>query len=130
MIFLADRKIGLKIRKMRILSQMKLAERIGVSFQQVQKYESGANKVSLEKLAKIARALNVPIGYFIVEKEKKTGKKESLVLEKGEGYEGLDFEDLSEDELQLILRFRAIKNTDIKRGVMLLVRGANQMEGV
>ena len=112
------------------LSQMKLAERISVSFQQIQKYESGVNKVSLEKLEKIANALKVPIGYFIGEREKKKGKKETLVLEKEENYGEIGFEELSEEEMQLVLRFRSIKNTDIKKGIMLFVRGANQMEGM
>ena len=58
-----NEKIGLNIRNIRQrhkLSQTELATRIGVSFQQVQKYETGANQVSAQRLCQIAAALNVP----------------------------------------------------------------------
>jgi transcriptional regulator with XRE-family HTH domain len=50
-----------KIRKMRNLSQTELAQKIDVSFQQVQKYENGANRISLSALLLIAMALDIPI---------------------------------------------------------------------
>jgi len=46
------------------ISQTKLAEAVGVRFQQVQKYESGANRVSASRLLLIAETLGVPISYF------------------------------------------------------------------
>jgi transcriptional regulator with XRE-family HTH domain len=52
------RRIALKI------SQTKLAEAVGVRFQQVQKYESGANRVSASRLLMIAETLGVSISYF------------------------------------------------------------------
>ncbi len=51
-------------RKLRGLSQQALAERIGLTFQQVQKYETGANRVSASVLHAIAGALEVPIAVF------------------------------------------------------------------
>lgn len=62
-----DQLIGLKIKTRRNalrLSQTGLAEAIGVRFQQVQKYESGANRVSASRLLSIAKALNVPVAFF------------------------------------------------------------------
>ena len=59
-----DVSVGARIRltrKMRGWSQQALAEAIGVSFQQVQKYESGANRVSASMLVRIAAALGVPV---------------------------------------------------------------------
>lgn len=59
-----DISVGARIRlgrKMRGRSQQGLAEAIGVTFQQVQKYESGANRVSASMLARIAAALDVPV---------------------------------------------------------------------
>lgn len=59
-----DVTVGTRIRltrKMRRLSQQALAEAIGVTFQQVQKYERGANRVSASMLARIADALEVDI---------------------------------------------------------------------
>lgn len=126
-----DKEIGLRIKKVREaleISQMKLAEAVGVSFQQIQKYESGMNKVSIEKLKKISKALNAPLTYFIgIEKEIK--RKKGGVAEEGEKYGEIGFEELSSEEIQLLLRFRAIKNEDIKEGVNLLLKGVEQVEG-
>jgi transcriptional regulator with XRE-family HTH domain len=49
------------------ISQMKLAEAIGLTFQQVQKYESGANRVSSSRLYDLAGILDVPLAYFFDE---------------------------------------------------------------
>lgn len=62
-----DVLIGARIKGRRIalkISQTTLAEAIGVRFQQVQKYESGANRVSASRLLMIAETLGVPISYF------------------------------------------------------------------
>lgn len=53
-----------KIRQMRRISQEHLGELLGVSFQQIQKYESGANRICPEKLDKCSKSLNIPVGYF------------------------------------------------------------------
>jgi transcriptional regulator with XRE-family HTH domain len=63
----ADAKLGEKIRTRRTvagLSQSELGEALGVSFQQVQKYEKGVNRVSAVRLEQIATALNESISYF------------------------------------------------------------------
>lgn len=52
---------------MRGLSQVTLGDAIGISFQQVQKYERGSNRVSASKLAEAALYLGVPIQYFFSE---------------------------------------------------------------
>ena len=62
-----DVLIGARIKGRRIalkISQTKLAEAVGVRFQQVQKYESGANRVSASRLLMIAETLGVSISYF------------------------------------------------------------------
>lgn len=64
---LNSREIGEKVKFRRQdvgLSQERLAEVLGVSYQQVQRYESGRNKISVERIQEIARALSVPVGYF------------------------------------------------------------------
>jgi transcriptional regulator with XRE-family HTH domain len=60
-----DAMVGARIRMFRInrgLSQTVLAERIGVSFQQVQKYEKGANRVGASRLSQIASVLGISVG--------------------------------------------------------------------
>jgi transcriptional regulator with XRE-family HTH domain len=62
-----DVEIGRKIRTLRLergLSQSRLADGIGLSFQQLQKYESGANRVSAARLQRIAELLSVPVTVF------------------------------------------------------------------
>ena len=62
-----DLHVGARIRMRRRflgLTQLVLAESLGLTFQQVQKYERGANRVSASKLYEIARALSVPVPYF------------------------------------------------------------------
>ena len=60
-----DAMVGARIRMFRVdrgMSQTMLAERIGVTFQQVQKYERGANRVGASRLSQIASVLGVSIG--------------------------------------------------------------------
>ncbi len=63
----ADRIMGERIRTARLkegISQQALGAQIGVSFQQVQKYEKGMNRVGGSRFTQLAQALNVPIEYF------------------------------------------------------------------
>jgi transcriptional regulator with XRE-family HTH domain len=60
-----DSQVGESIRAHRLiagLSQNDLAKQLGVSFQQVQKYEKGANRIGAGRLPRIAELLNIPIG--------------------------------------------------------------------
>ena len=62
-----DLHVGARVRmrrRIRGVSQEKLAEALGLTFQQVQKYERGANRVSASKLYEIASALQTPVAYF------------------------------------------------------------------
>lgn len=56
-------------RRMLGLSQQKLAALVGIRFQQIQKYESGANRVSASRLYDISKALDVPVSFFFEEFE-------------------------------------------------------------
>ena len=62
-----DVELGKRIRLRRVeqhISQTELADKLGVSFQQVQKYEKGVNRVGAARLQQIATALDVPITFF------------------------------------------------------------------
>lgn len=62
-----DLHVGARVRTRRKLmgvSQEKLADALGLTFQQVQKYERGANRISASKLFEIGRYLEVPVSYF------------------------------------------------------------------
>lgn len=62
-----DLHVGKRLRRRRRLlglTQQQLAESIGIRFQQIQKYECGANRVTASRLYELAVALNVPVNYF------------------------------------------------------------------
>ena len=62
-----DLHVGKRLRRRRRLlglTQQQLAESIGIRFQQIQKYECGANRVTASRLYELAIALNVPVNYF------------------------------------------------------------------
>jgi transcriptional regulator with XRE-family HTH domain len=62
-----DSHVGQRIRQRRWMSgmtQQQLAEMVGIKFQQIQKYETGMNRVSASRLYDVAQALDVPISFF------------------------------------------------------------------
>ena len=62
-----DIHVGKRVRQRRWMvgmTQQQLAERVGIKFQQIQKYETGANRVSASRLWDIARVLEVPVNFF------------------------------------------------------------------
>ena len=80
-----DKTIGKRIKLRRIMLQMSqsdLARLCGISFQQIQKYESGANRISCSRLFRISYALNVPIEFFFddINKMYKTETLELVIL--------------------------------------------------
>jgi transcriptional regulator with XRE-family HTH domain len=73
-----DVHVGARIRQRRTLlgmSQEKLGEAIGLTFQQVQKYERGANRVGSSRLFDLARVLDVPVSYFFEDMTAGTASK-------------------------------------------------------
>src|SRR6478735_4358896 len=62
-----DKHVGSRVRMRRMLagvSQEKLGEALGLTFQQVQKYEKGSNRISASRLQQIAKMLDVPVSFF------------------------------------------------------------------
>ena len=114
-----DRHVGLRIRMRRKelgVSQEKLADAVGLTFQQVQKYERGANRVSASRLWEIAGALQVGIGYFY----------EGLP-EPGEGDKApvrRDVEDLLliNDGPELAANFLRVRDPRVRRKLVELIR--------
>jgi transcriptional regulator with XRE-family HTH domain len=71
-----DRHVASRVcmrRKMLSMSQSKLADALGVTFQQVQKYEKGTNRISASRLQQISRALQVPISFFFEDPRRPSG---------------------------------------------------------
>ena len=77
-----DAMVGAKIRMFRInrgMSQTTLAERVGVSFQQVQKYEKGSNRVGASRLSQIASVLGITVGELFESSQEKIATANSPV---------------------------------------------------
>jgi len=113
-----DRHVGLRIRLRRKelgISQEKLAESIGLTFQQVQKYERAANRVSASKLWEVARALNTNIAYFY----DGLGLDGGLPADLGSGLEEFL---LTTDGMELARYFPQIQKPRVRRQILELVR--------
>ena len=108
------KNIGETIKKYRIaarMSQMALAEKIGISYQQLQKYEKGINNISVYRLQQISEALRIQISSLI------EGLEPEKLAEEISEY------GLSKEEKTLLDLFRKIDNKDIKRGLLLELKG-------
>ncbi len=108
-----NKRIGQIIResrKARGLTQMKLAELIDVSYQQVQKYEKGSDNISVERLKQIARALNVPMTLFFPGGEALTGETHA------------PYRKMPGDEVSLLELYRRIKSKKAKKAVIELLK--------
>jgi transcriptional regulator with XRE-family HTH domain len=108
-----DVMVGARIRVFRThrgLSQSDLAEKIGVAFQQVQKYESGANRVGASRLSRIAAALDIAIGELFEPSERKSPSSKS------------PFQLLAEpDALRVLKAFARTTDPRVRRAIAQLV---------
>ena len=126
-----NKKIGQKIKQIRKswgLSQSELAERIGISFQQIQKYEKGSTRISVMRLQQISEALGVHITTFLEE-----GESLPRVSDLGLGYtpggDALEaFQPLNKEEITLLKLFRKTKNRKVREGILKQLQGLIELE--
>jgi len=126
-----DMHVGARVRMRRRfigMSQQTLAETLGLTFQQVQKYERGSNRVSASKLYEIARALGVGSGYFF------EGLADPLEgqAEAAAGGPGADTARdflFTAEGLELARLFPRLKSAEVRRQLLQLVRAAADSEG-
>ena len=113
-----------RIRETRGMSQMELAEEVGVSFQQIQKYEKGINKISAERIQQIAKALRTPVETFF-EKE-----RVPIVSEPPDEYfpKGT-LMDVTQEEAKLVQLYRKIENKKIRESLVQQLRGLAELLG-
>jgi transcriptional regulator with XRE-family HTH domain len=123
-----DRKLGQRVRSRRLeigMSQERLAELLGVTFQQVQKYEKGVNRIAASRLFDIAAALDVPVGRFF---ENLSGSRVPAgVAETRREY--VDDALATPEGAQLMSLFAAIKSIKVRRRVVELVRALSEEAG-
>ncbi|MEE1655838.1 helix-turn-helix transcriptional regulator [Microvirga sp. CF3062] len=116
-----DTEIGSRVRMRRVsigMSQEKLGDMLGLTFQQVQKYEKGMNRVSAARLVDIAKILGVDIEFFFNGLE--GGKTGPGFAESGAPAYVADMMSTPEG-LQLVRHFTGIKNPRIRKSIVQLV---------
>lgn len=110
-----DRKfIGLKIRERRKelgLTQEKLAEALGITYQQLQRYENGTSYLNTDRLQAISNALNVPITYFFEEPDEERIK----IMDRGHPY-------MSPEEKEFMKYLSKIDNPEFKKSILIFLQ--------
>ena len=118
-----DIHVGMRVhvrRTMRGMSQSKLAEALNVTFQQVQKYEKGVNRISASRLYQISQTLDVPISYFFDELPDNISGPKALGLAKGGGFEG---DPLAKQEaLKFVSAYYRLPSLELRNTVRKLVK--------
>ena len=124
-----DKEIGSRMRMRRMIigmSQEKLGEMLGLTFQQVQKYEKGANRISVGRMIDIANVLGVDISYFF---EGLTGNKKAPgFTEAAQPPFVSDFMATQEGH-QLMRAFARIKSGKTRRAISQLATNLADEEG-
>jgi transcriptional regulator with XRE-family HTH domain len=118
-----DAQVGSRVRLRRMLigmSQERLGELLGLTFQQVQKYEKGVNRIGAGRLFDVARILGVPIDYFYENVSSQLAGSRS-VSEGEVSPSVMDFV-ASGEGLQLSLAFMRIQDAKVRKRVLDLVR--------
>ena len=132
-----DVHVGSKVRARRLLmglSQDALAKLIGLTFQQVQKYERGTNRISVSRLIGIAKALQVPVNYFFGDTiiNDKAFSQGGLAIE---GFSDIDQENYNQenynidieplakrDVMELVKAYSSIKNQNLKKQLLEMAK--------
>ena len=108
----ADKRVGACVRAARVkagLSQSKLAAELGITFQQLQKYEKGKNRIAVSTLLLIADALSLPVQSFFTSVERQASDPS-------------DWPDLlSKDNIRLIRAFSNIGDAEVRLRIMGLI---------
>jgi transcriptional regulator with XRE-family HTH domain len=124
---LIDTHVGARLRLRRMLlgmSQEKLGESLGLTFQQVQKYEKGVNRVGASRLFDLAQVLGVPVQYFYDELD--PGSVDSNNMARGFGERSTDTYVVdflgTREGLELNKAFTKVSDPKVRRAIIDLVR--------
>ena len=118
----ADVHVGAQLRKRRTLlglSQHDLASQLDITFQQVQKYENGKNRISCGRLWDISRYLNVAIAYFYEGLEKTKGL---AVAEEAKKMDGLGDVFSRKETLDLVRAYYKIEDSATRKKVLDIIK--------
>jgi transcriptional regulator with XRE-family HTH domain len=118
-----DKHVGSRVRLRRMMlamSQGKLGDALGITFQQVQKYEKGMNRIGAGRLQEISRILQVPIAFFY---ENASDGSALNTSEQGTRSQALIDDFVSSPEgLKLVQSFTRIESAMVRRRIVALVQ--------
>ena len=118
-----DAHVGARVRLKRMLmgmSQERLGELLGVTFQQVQKYEKGANRIGASRLYEISRVLEVPVQYFFNDMPESISSGSPGFSEDAAAFDASPI--MNSENVNLFKANDAIKSASIRRKVLELMR--------
>ncbi|MDA0704603.1 MAG: helix-turn-helix transcriptional regulator [Proteobacteria bacterium] len=123
-----DRAVGGRLRRRRVMlghSQTTLAMATGLTFQQVQKYESGANRISSSRLFEFCRVLKVPVSYFFDGLSQDEGDPDPVTKPTRDA-ELHEFRNLmnKRETLEFIRAYNGIEDPKLRREFVALVKRA------
>lgn len=123
-----DRHVGSRVRMRRMLvgmSQEKLGTALGLTFQQVQKYEKGANRIGASRLQQISGVLGVPIEFFFEGAPQPDGTVPGGFGEPSTPSYQADFLSTAEG-VQLMRAFVKVQSPEVRRRIVALVEALGQ----
>lgn len=127
-----DLYVGSRVRARRTglgISQTKLGDVLGVTFQQIQKYENGGNRIGASNLFKIARALGVDVGFFYEGMPEEVFAKSSSNRGLSEPVETFDHDPLSSKEsIELVHNYFRITDDEVRGRLFKFVKSLAKSE--
>jgi transcriptional regulator with XRE-family HTH domain len=117
-----DKLVGQRVRLRRMhkgVSQKALAEQLGVTFQQVQKYENGQNRITASKLKTIAASLDMPVQFFLQTDEDQQSPKHE---------DSLTHLLKDRDAISLIRAFSSISDKHLRKAIVDHVRSLAELK--
>jgi transcriptional regulator with XRE-family HTH domain len=127
-----DTYVGSRVRQRRVLlamSQTKLGNAVGLTFQQIQKYERGSNRIGSSRLFEFAKVLDVPVSHFFDEMPSNAlaGRLMSGRGRKGFGEEGTPFEQekdpmIKRETLELVRAYYKIREPRVRKRIFEMVK--------
>lgn len=121
-----DVHVGARVRLRRTLigmSQEKLGAALGLTFQQVQKYERGANRIGASRLYDLSCILDVPVSFFFDDMPEEALRQSPRPVTEANAPAELGGNPLENDEaLELVQAYDAIQNSRLRQRLMALVR--------
>jgi transcriptional regulator with XRE-family HTH domain len=122
-----DIQVGARVRLRRNmlgLSQEKLGDAIGLTFQQVQKYERGANRISASRLHEMSQVLDVPVTFFFDDTDPVRAPAIPADFAEAATREAVEADPLRRSEtVELVSAYYAIEDTTVRRGLFDLAKG-------